>query len=110
MEYLPSKNVKGFHPITDYSGQRYILAVQLSGFRQLERSPLRFVELQGGYYARGFTKAEEQRGEKRRRELFVGVGINLQQLLFPNPKGRIERALNSVLDYVQVPYTAVYSK
>lgn len=110
LEYLPSGNVSGFHPITDYSGQRYILAFQPAGLLKNKNSPLRFIELLGGYYARGFTAKERARGEPRRRELFVGIGINLQSLLFPEPNGRLERAASSVLDYVQVPYTAVYSQ
>lgn len=110
LEYLPSKNVTGFHPITDYSGQRYILAFQPAGLIKNERNPLRFVEILGGYYARGFTTQEAERGEPRRRELFVGIGLNLQSLLFPTPTRWWERTTNSVLDYVQVPYTAVYSK
>ncbi len=50
-------------PITDYSGQRYLLALKLSGFERFSRTPLRLVELHAGYYARGFTKEEEDLGE-----------------------------------------------
>lgn len=109
LQYIPSGNEGGFHPITDYSGQRYVLAFQFAGMDGMDRSPLRHVELLGGYYARGITEAEELRGEPRRRELFVGLGLNLQQLLFPRPARRWERWARSALDYVQVPYTAVYS-
>lgn len=98
-------------PITDYSGQRYLLALKLSGFKQLERTPLRLVELHGGYYARGFTREEEQRGEPLRRRLFVGVGLNVGKLLFPGrPRRGAGRAVKSVLEYLQLPYTAVHSR
>ena len=97
-------------PITDYVGQRYLLALKLSGFEPLKRTPLRLVELHGGYYARGFTSEEEERGEPLRRRLFVGVGLNVGELLFPGrPRGGFGKAANSVLEYVQLPYTAVHS-
>ena len=95
--------------ITDYSGQRYILALKLSGFEPLQRTPLRLLELHGGYYARGFTKDEQTRGDPRRRHLFVGLGLNVGQLLLGNrPKGAGKLA-KSIFEYVQVPYTAAYS-
>jgi hypothetical protein len=109
LHYIPSGNTTGFHPITDYSGQRYILALQLGGFSGLRDTPLRYVELQGGYMARGFTAEEKADGEKLRRDLFVGIGVNLQELLFPRPKKRWQRWGREILDYVQVPYTAIYS-
>lgn len=97
-------------PITDYVGQRYLLALKLSGFERLKRTPLRLVELHGGYYARGFTKEEEDRGEPLRRRLFVGIGLNVSELLFAGrPRGNVGRAAKSVLQYLQVPYTAVHS-
>ena len=53
----------GFIPADDYSGQKYLLALKLSGFEQFEDSPLRFVELHAGYFARGFTQAEIDAGD-----------------------------------------------
>ena len=96
-------------PITDYSHQRYLLAVKLAGFGRLKETPLRFVELHGGYYARGFTAEEEADGDPLRRRIFVGAGINLAQLLFPSRPGGVGRAIKSVLEYVQLPYTAVHT-
>lgn len=96
-------------PITDYSNQRYLLAIKLAGFEPLRDTPLRFVELHGGYYARGFTAEEEADGDPLRRRLFVGAGLNLSQLLFPNRPGKFGRAVKSVLEYVQLPYTAVHT-
>ena len=78
MEYKPSGH-KGFRPISDYAGQRYLLAVKLAGFDALRKTPLRYVELQGGYYARGFTPAEAM---PRERTAYLGIGINLGELLF----------------------------
>lgn len=108
MEYLPSGNVKA-SPISDYSGQKFVMALKLSGFDAFEDTPLRFLELQAGYYARGFTSAERDRGEKRRREPYVGIGINLQPL-FDGSDTFPAVAAQRVLEYVQVPYTYLPTK
>lgn len=95
--------------VTDYGGQRYLIALKLSGFEPLKRTPLRLVELQAGYYARGFTPEDELRGAPKRRQLFVGLGLNVSQLLLGSePKG-VGKLAKSVLEYVQLPYTAVHS-
>jgi uncharacterized protein YfiM (DUF2279 family) len=111
LEYLPSGNV-GFRPLSDYSGQRYIFALKLAGFDKLEDTPLRFVELQGGYHARGFSERDRKMGVEPRRALFVGLGFNLQQLLSRDrgSGSNVVRSARSVLEYVQVPYTAIYSR
>ncbi len=96
-------------PITDYVNQRYLLALKLSGFEQMRHTPLRLVELHGGYYARGFTKEEEDRGDPLRRRFFFGVGVNLGELLFPGRPRGVGRAAKSVLEYLQLPYTAVHT-
>lgn len=98
-------------PITDYSGQRYLFALKLSGFKRFRDTPLGLVEVHGGYYARGFTKEEEDRGDPLRRRLFTGVGLNVSELLFGGRRpGGTGRAAKSALEYVQVPYTAVHSQ
>jgi hypothetical protein len=97
-------------PITDYSNQRYLMAFKLSGIKAAKSTPLRFVELHTGYYARGFTAEDEERGAPLRRRLFVGVGINLNELFFPErPSRALGRGVKSVLEWVQIPYTAVHS-
>jgi len=110
LEYIPSGNKDGFHPITDYSGQKYVMALKLSGFEMCRDTPLRFLELHGGYFARGFTQAEKERGESQRREPYVAIGLNLSELLFRNTKvGKTTfgRYAARALEYVQIPYTYV---
>lgn len=96
-------------PITDYSGQRYLLALKLSGFEQFRSTQLRFLELHTGYYARGFTKEEEDRGKPLRRRLFVGVGLDVGELLLSGRRRGLAGAAKWALQYVQIPYTAVHS-
>jgi hypothetical protein len=110
LEYIPSGNESGFHPITDYSGQKYVLALKLAGFEALRDTPLRFVELQAGYFARGFTQKEKAAGDPVTRDPYVAIGINLQELLFGWPSVRdtdYGRAGRRIFEYAQVPYTYI---
>jgi len=107
MEYLPSGDKGTFSPVTDYTGQKYLLALKLAGFDEFKETPLRFVELQVGYFARGFTEEEQERGENPRREPYVALGFNLQELLDQSAArdttpGRIA---GKALHYVELPYT-----
>lgn len=113
IEYLPSGNVEGFRPHSDYSGQKYLLALKLSGFEEFEDTPLRFVEFQAGYFARSFTIEEESEGKDRRRELYAAIGINLSELLLSREEVRnnhFGKVARTTLQYVQVPYTYLPTK
>ena len=107
-EYVPSGNQGTFSPHSDYSGQKYILALKLAGFEAFEDTPLRFVELHAGYFARGFTSREMRRGESRRRTPYFAIGLNLQELFFGRPQADEPIAKTygrRFFEYVQVPYT-----
>ena len=108
MEYKPS-GYKGFKPLSDYEGQKYLLALKLSGFKSLKQSPLRYFELQAGYYSRGFSKEARNDAQARRQQGFVGIGVNLSQLFFGYPS-ETDRSYDQVgrftFEHVQVPYTA----
>ena len=109
MEYKPS-GYKGFKPLSDYEGQKYLFALKLSGFNSLKQSPLRYFELQAGYYSRGFSKEARNDGQFRRQNGFVGIGVNLSQLFFGYPSEAdryYERTGRFIFEHVQVPYTAV---
>jgi hypothetical protein len=108
VEYIPSGNEKGFALESDYSGQKYLLALKLSGFESFEETPLRFVELQAGYYARGFTDEEVADGDSKRREPYAAIGLNLSELLLSGEEVRnnkFGRFARRTLEHVQVPYT-----
>lgn len=109
LEYEPS-GYKGFRPLSDYSGQKYLVAMKLGGFAGLRDTPLRFLELQAGYYTRGFSQAEKADGIARRRHSFVGVGLNLNEV-FLGRRTPEENTLRSTtrfaLEHVQLPHTAV---
>jgi hypothetical protein len=108
LEYEAS-GYKGYRPLSDYSGQKYVLALKLSGIRGLNQSLLRHFELQTGYYTRGFSKEEKADGLTRQRHQFVGIGLNLNQLLFGNRTSReneLRHAGRLFFEHIQVPYTA----
>lgn len=111
LEYQPS-GYKGFKPLSDYSGQKYLVAVKLGGFSGLRDTPLRFLELQAGYYTRGFSQAEKADGIARRRHSFVGIGLNLNEI-FLGQRSAAESDLRTgtrfVLEHVQLPNTAARS-
>lgn len=107
MEYINKGSLTDFNLFNDYTGQKYVLALKLSGFEQFENTPLRFVELQAGYFARGFTPAEKASGAELRREPYVAIGFNLQELLDATPLKDTTAGLaaHRTLEYIQVPYT-----
>jgi hypothetical protein len=109
MQFKPAARGDDLRLVNQLAQRKYLIATQLSGFKTLERTPWRFVELHAGYYARGFTEVERARGDPLRRKIFVGVGLNIQQLFARNPRSRVERLAKGAFDYVQLPYTSVHN-
>jgi hypothetical protein len=100
-----------------YERQRYIMALKGSGFEALKTTPLRYAELHAGFDARGFSKREREVGSPVERTFYVGVGLNLNEVLFgagPLPNFAKHKhtlpawAVQKTFEYVQVPYTAAY--
>ncbi len=106
-----------FHFLPPYERQRYLLALKGSGFDALKTTPLRYVELQGGFEARGFEDNERRLGYPKERTLYAGIGLNLNEVLFgagsfPNFAKYRDTvpgwAVRKTFEYLQVPYTAAY--
>ena len=100
-----------------YERQRFIMALKASGFDALKATPLRYVEFQTGFDARGFEKRERELRHPVERTCYVGVGLNLNELLFgqgPLPNFASHRdslpaqVIQKTFEYVQVPYTAAH--
>jgi Predicted periplasmic lipoprotein (DUF2279) len=100
-----------------YERQRYVMALKGSGFDALKNTPLRYAELHAGFDARGFEQRERDLGYPIERTFYVGVGLNLNEILFgagPLPNFAKYKdtlpawAVQKTFEYVQVPYTAVY--
>lgn len=102
--YRPSRG-SGFNPFGDYSGQKYLLVVKADGFAPLRKSRLlRYLEVGVGYGARGFDP-----GGERRRDVYVGLSLNLSRLLADGfYEGRMhstpfQRGTDRLFELVQFP-------
>ena len=109
LEYLPSGYDEGFKPHSDYAGQKYVLALKLAGFEEFRESPLRFFELQAGYYTEGFRDEEAADLDiSPTRHPYFALGLNVEQLLLGYQKedeSMATHAIRATLQRVQVPYT-----
>ena len=101
IEYIPELNKEGF--FTQYNSMKYLMAVKLSGFESLnsEANPLKYGELQLGYYTRGYKDADEY--SQKERTAYIGIGINISEIL--SDLGWTKTA--KVFNYYQLPYTYV---
>jgi hypothetical protein len=106
--YMPGPDIYTRTGKQHYEEQRYLFALQLSGFEAFKNTPLRLVELHAGYYASGFTNEDRAKGEIPKRHLFFGIGLNVRELFFRNPESRVGRTAATALDYFQIPYTAAH--
>lgn len=110
--YRPSnEDGRSFDPFGDYSGQTYLVVAKLAGFPALRHTGLlRYVEIGAGYGTRGF---DHGRGRHGTRNIYVGLSLNLSELLH-RPKtgeeGRAQRLARTTLEYVQLPGTALLSR
>jgi hypothetical protein len=103
----------GFDPFGDYSSQVYLLAFKGSGIPALRRNPvLRYLEFDLGYGATGYEKTPSGAKVDPSRHVYVGVSLNLGELLDaavfgrPAQQGSTQKLTNAFLEFVQVPGTA----
>jgi hypothetical protein len=107
IEVMPNHQVYSYRGQEHYAQQRFMLSLKGAGFKELEKSPFRFLDLQLGYYASDFMAKDRNAGRAPNRHVFVGVGLNLGELLFGKSRSTVGRVAHTVLDYVQLPYTSV---
>lgn len=96
-EYEP--NLDECDVFTDYEHSKYLVALKLSGFERLRGTCLKYLELQFGYYARGYSDDEPDRS----RNIYGGIGINIAQILHDLDFKKISVLFN----YYQTPCTYV---
>jgi hypothetical protein len=106
-----NKSGSDFNPSRDYSGHRYLIVAKADGFDSLRHVPvLRYLELSLGYQASGY----QQPGAERRRDIYVGLGLNLSRLLADGVYGgqlhttRPQRVAELAFELYQFP-TALYT-
>jgi len=86
---------------TDYERMKHLVALKLSGFDTFKNTPLKYVEFHLGYFSRHFNH-DSLPIEGRERNLYVGVGLNLSELLNP-----LIGNYSKVFNYFQVPHTYI---
>jgi hypothetical protein len=101
IEWLPSKEFEDgdADPFTDYSGQKYIMALKPAGILKSDNSLLKAIELNIGFYTRGYE--DDLHTDKR--YLFYGVGLNVTYVL----EQLTGHKLGGIFDYVQMPFTYI---
>lgn len=104
---VPNDSFYSFSGKPHYAQMRFMFSLKGSGFEKLRETPLRYLDLQVGYYASDFLIEDRERGIEPKRHLFVGVGLNLGELLFGKSRSPVGRGAYTFLDYFQVPYTSV---
>jgi len=106
IEVVPNEHFYSYSGKPHYEQMRFMFSLKGAGFKPLKETPLRFLDLQVGYYASDFLNEDREAGKEPKRHLFVGVGLNLGELLFGESTSTVGRAAYKVLDYFQVPYTS----
>jgi len=107
IEIVPDDNIYSAKGQAHYAQQRFMFSLKGSGFEELRKTPFRVVDFQVGYWASNFSAEDRAAGKGPKRHLFVGLGLNLGELLFGNSRSTLGKAGYTVLDYFQVPYTSI---
>lgn len=108
MMIVPNSDLYTFQGKRHFEQQRFLLALKLAGFNRFQYGPLRYVELHAGYYGAHFDLQDRANGIKPDRRPFIGIGLNVGELLFGKPRGKWGRAGKEVFNYLQLPYTAAH--
>jgi hypothetical protein len=109
MQYMPTGH--GDFLLGDYDGKKFLLAWKLGGFETFKGGPLRYLEIHTGYYTRGYGDPAHTGGVTHR-TAYVGLGLNLSELLFSQSGLRdttVGSAVRALHKYIQLPYTYVAS-
>ena len=100
LEYIPDFDAE-VDFFTQYNSMKYMMALKFSGFDSMEDTPMKYFELQVGYYTRGYSESENY--ESKERVLYAGIGINSSEVL----KAMGWEKTSKIFNYYQLPYTYV---
>lgn len=99
IEYFPSSQVRNGESsdiITDYDGMKFLAALKMEAFDAFRNSPVKYLELQVGYYTRNNGEPDLER------TAYVALGLNLSRLFNSD-----NRFINTLFEYYQPPYTYI---
>lgn len=108
-EYVPSREMREDFSIsdnrdlpTDYGGSKYILAMKLSGIPYISLTPLRYINIDLGYYSRGY---DQRYVRKKTKNVFLGFSINFSIALGDIlPVGYTSSTLQTFFNYFHLPW------
>ncbi len=100
LEYIPDLN-SNVDIFTQYNSMKYLMALKFSGFESMKDTPMKYFELQAGYYTRGYQDHDSY--AQTERVVYAGIGINSSEVL----KSLGWTKTSEVLHYYQLPYTYV---
>jgi hypothetical protein len=114
-EYVPTRKFvrefqlfsKKMDIFTDYGGQKFLLTTKLGGIPYLSRTPLRYVNIDLGYYARRDKNYSYSADEEVvfKRNLFIGFSVNFSILAGDIlPVGYASSTVQTFFNYYHVPY------
>lgn len=107
IEIVPNDQIYSRAGKPHYEQQRFMFSFHGAGFDSTRDTPLRYLDLQIGYYASDFLLSDRAAGIEPKRHVFVGAGLNLGEILFGRSRSGFGQGAYKVLDYFQVPYTSV---
>jgi len=100
LEYIPDFESDA-DIFTKYNSMKYLMALKFSGFESMEDTPMKYFELQLGYYTRGYE--DQDNYESKERVIYAGIGINSSEVL----KAMGWEKTSKIFNYYQLPYTYV---
>lgn len=102
LEYLPSSGyLDNTDTATDYSGMKHLVAFKFAGFEELRETPLGYMEVQVGYYARGYRAYDVDIAKSQ--QVYIGFGLDLTRLAEMTGIN----VLNNLFEFYQPGYTYV---
>jgi hypothetical protein len=110
-EYVPTKRYRrhvaegamgSVDFFTDYSGQKYLFTTKLGGIPYLSQTPLRYVNVDLGYYSKGYYNDDFKYST---REMYLGFSINFS-MAFGDllPVGYTSAFLQTTFNYIHLPW------
>lgn len=97
VEYVFNEAVNGI--FDDYSNHYYSVVLKLDGFDIFAKSFVRYLEVHGGYYTRGYGNKDEDDV----RSIYWGVSLNLAKILSESGWEKTGKTA----EYLQIPYTVL---
>ncbi len=116
VEYWPSKDhrnqnkEKWIEVTSDVTGQKFLLALKLSGIPYIGDTFLQYLQIDFGYYTRGYWFSDSTY-DYQTRHMYIGFAINLSRVSDKAlPEGGFRSFFSTLFKYYHAPYTSYNPK